>query len=395
MNIDKNIVKMTKIVKMKKIVYFASAVLLVLSSCTNEIGEESFVDKTNSISFDAYAYKTRAANYVNGDVSNSTEMRDGSFGVVGYTTIDNRLYLGTINKAIEQEWNSSSEAWDYAAPAELKYWPSCSMNFYAYFPYSASDDVFASTDNEADQPVMTIKNESGNQDVLFASHRGVSQTDKVGLNFKHAFSKIKSLTIQVNAEYVEVEVSKVKFLNTSTKGKIKVNNAGNASYETTENDEPRSFDLTPQTITKANINGVDLFGNEDNGYVFATNDALEHYVTGTGKDMWDGNKASLSEGTLSESDFICMELTCKVKAANHYLVGSERSYGTMYIPMRGTGANSENISELLAGRRYSYKVVMASNVGYDNNGDPIMLAPIRFAVNGVAGWDDVTVTITL
>ena len=378
---------------MKKIVYFASAVLLVLSSCTNEIGEESFVDKTNAISFDAYAYKTRAANYVNGDVNNSTAMRDGRFGVVGYTTNDNRLYLGTTNKAIEQKWNSS--AWDYAAPAELKYWPSCSMNFYAYFPYSASGDVFASTDNVDDQPVMTITNESGSQDVLFASHRGVSQTDKVGLNFKHAFSKIKSLTIQVDAEYVEVEVSKVKFLNTSTKGKIKVNNAGNASYETTDN-EPRSFDLsTPQTITKANTDGVELFGNDANGYVFATNDALEHYVTGTGKKMWDGNKGSLSGGTLSESNFICMELTCKVKAADHYLVGSERSYGTMYIPMRGTGANSENISELLAGRRYIYKVIMSGNVGYDNNGDPIMLAPIRFAVNEVAGWDDVTVTITL
>lgn len=387
MNIDRNIVKM------KKIVYFASAVLLVLSSCTNEIGEESFVDKTNAISFDAYAYKTRAARYVNGDVNDIDAMRGGSFGVVGYTTIDHRLYLGRADKAIEQKWNSN--AWDYAAPAELKYWPSCSMNFYAYFPYSASGDVFASTDNVDDQPVMTITNESGNQDVLFASHRGVSQTDKVGLNFKHAFSKIKSLTIQVDAEYVEVEVSKVKFLNTSTKGKIKVNNAGNASYEPADNDEPRSFDLTPQTITKANDNGVELFGNNANGYVFATNDALEHYVTGTGKDMWDGNKASLSEGTLSGSNFICMELTCKVKAANHYLVGSESGYGTVYIPMRGTGSNSENISELLAGRRYTYKVVMASNVGYDNNGDPIMLAPIRFAVNEVAGWGDVTVTITL
>lgn len=380
---------------MKKIVYFASAVLLVLSSCTNEIGEESFVDKTNAISFDAYAYKTRAANYVNGDVSNSTAMRDGRFGVVGYTTNDNRLYLGSTGKAIAQEWNSSSNAWDYAASTELKYWPSCSMNFYAYFPYSASGDVFASSDASGD--VMTITNESGSQDVLFASHRGVSQTDKVGLNFKHAFSKIKSLTIQVDAEYVEVEVSKIEFLNTSTKGKIKVNNAGNASYETTGSDETRSFDLsaTPQTITKNDANGVELFGNEDNGYVFATNATLEHYVTGTGKTMWDGNKGSLSGGTLSGSNFICMKLTCKVKAADHYLVGSESDYGMMYIPMRGTGANSENISEFLAGRRYIYKVIMASNVGYKDNGDPIQLAPIRFAVNEVAGWDDVTVTITL
>lgn len=381
---------------MKKIVYFASAVLLVLSSCTNEIGEKNFLYKTNAISFDAYAYKTRAASYVNGDVNNSAEMRDGRFGVVGYTTNDNRLYLGSTDKAIAQEWNSSSEAWDYAVPAELKYWPSCSMNFYAYFPYSVSGDVFASTDNIDDQPVMTITNESGNQDVLFACQCGVSQTDCTRLNFNHAFSKIKSLTIQVDAEYVEVEVSKVKFLNTSTKGKIKVNNAGNVSYETTNNDEPRSFDLTahPKVITTDDTNGVELFCNEDNGYVFATNATLAHYVTGTGKDMWNGNKGSLSGMTLSESDFICMELTCKVKAADHYFVGNESDYGRVYIPMCGTGS-SENISELLAGKRYIYKVIMSGNVGYDNNGDPIRLTPIRFDVNEVTGWDDVTVTITL
>lgn len=382
---------------MKKIVYFASAVLLVLSSCTNEISEESFVDKTNAISFDVYAYKVRADSYVNGDVNTSIEMRNGRFGVVGYTTNDNKLYLGSTGKAIAQEWNSSSNAWDYAVPTELKYWPSCSMNFYAYFPYSAEGDDFASTDNTDDQPVMTITNESGNQDVLFACQGGVSQTDYIRLTFKHAFSKIKSLTIRVDAEYVEVEVSKVEFMNTSTKGKIKVNNEGNASYEPTNNDECRSFDLTahPKIITTDDTNGVELFGNEDNGYIFATNATLKHDVIGTGKDMWNGNKGILSGRTLSESNFICMKLTCKVKAANHYLVGSESDYGIVYIPMCGTGANSENISELLAGRRYIYKVIMSGNVGYDNNGDPIHLAPIRFDVEEVTGWDDVTVTITL
>ena len=52
-----------------------------------------------------------------------------------------------------------------------------------------------------------------------------------------------------------MNVSKVEFLNTSTKGKIKVNNAGYASYETTNNDETRSFDLTahPKVITKDNV----------------------------------------------------------------------------------------------------------------------------------------------
>ena len=63
--------------------------------------------------------------------------------------------------------------------------------------------------------------------------------------------------------------------------------------------------------------------------------------------------------------------------------------------MRGTSTNSADISALLAGRRYTYKIVMTSNVGYKDNGEPIMLSPILFSVNEVANWSDVTVTINL
>ena len=382
---------------MKKLGYLTYAALLAFASCTNEINEEGFVDKANTISFSAYSNKTRA--YENCDVTISV-MKTGSFGVVGYTS-DNNLYLGSTNKAIEQIWNSTSNGWDYATPSDLKYWPANSMDFYAYFPYSAQGDVFAQSDASGD--VMTITNESGNQDILFARESGVSQTNYVPLYFKHALSKLKAVYIKVNAVDVQVEVQKITFLNTSTKGKIKVDYSGNASYETTSSDVPRSFDFTSATkMITYNANpsttyeGVELFGNDDNGYIFATNTNVQHNVKGTGKSLWSaGDKTSLGSSTLPNSNLVCMELDCKVIAAGHYLVGSPDAYGKMYIPMHGTSSNNADISELLAGRRYTYKVVMESNVGYDENGDPIMLAPIRFSVNEVTEWNDVTVTINL
>lgn len=382
---------------MKKFGYLTLAALLAFGSCTNEINEEGFVDKANTISFNAYSNKTRA--YENGD-ADIAKMKEGSFGVVGYTS-DNNLYLGSTDKAIEQRWNSTSNSWEYATPSDLKYWPANSMDFYAYFPYSAQGDVFAQSDASGD--VMTITNESGNQDILFARESGVSQTNYVPLHFKHALSKLKAVYIKVNAVDVQVEVKKITFLNTSTKGKIKVDYNGNASYETTSSDVPRSFDFTsePKTIAyNANPSttdeGVELFGNDDNGYIFATNTNDQHNVKGTGKSLWSaGDKTSLGSSTLPNSNLVCMELDCKVKAAGHYLVGSADAYGKMYIPMHGTSSNNADISELLAGRRYTYKVVMESNVGYDENGDPIMLAPIRFSVNEVPEWSDVTVTINL
>ena len=366
------------------------AALLTLGSCTNEINEEGFVDKANTISFNAYSNKTRA--YENGDVD-IAKMKEGSFGVVGYTS-DNNLYLGRTDKAIEQIWNNTGNCWDYATPSDLKYWPANSMDFYAYFPYSAQGDVFAQSD--ASGNVMIITNESGYQDVLFACEKNQAQTAHVPLRFHHALSKIASVNILVNQPDVEVEVQKIEFLNTSTKGKIKVDNSGNATYEPTPN-TTRSFDFSssPKKINYSPTDGVELFSNKDNGYIFATNSNLAHNVTGTGKTLWDSQKSSITTGSLSTSNLVCMKLTCKVQVAGTYLVGNASTYGEMYIPMQGISANSANISDLLAGRRYSYKIIMSSNVGYKENGDPIKSAPIKFSVNEVTPWNDVIVTINL
>ena len=210
-------------------------------------------------------------------------------------------------------------------------------------------------------------------------------------------SKIASVNILVNQPDVVVEVQKIEFLNTSTKGTIKVDNSGNATYEESTSNTTRSFDFSssPKEIDYSKTSGVTLFTNEDNGYIFATNSNPAHNVTGTGKTLWDSQKSSITTGYLSTSDLVCMKLTCKVQAASDYLVGDASTYGAMYIPMQGISANLADISELLAGRRYSYKIIMSSNVGYKDNGDPIKRSPIKFSVNEVTPWDDVTVTITL
>ena len=327
---------------MKKITYLTYAALLTLSNCTNEINEEGFVDKANTISFNAYSNKTRA--YENGDVD-IEKMKEGSFGVVGYTS-DNNLYLGYTNKAIEQRWNSTSNSWDYATPSDLKYWPQENMDFYAYFPYSTQGDVFAQSDASGD--VMTITNETGNQDVLFAYEKNQAQTAYVPLLFRHALSKISSVNILVNQPDVVVEVQKIEFLNTSTKGTIKVDNSGNATYEEPTSNTTRSFDFSssPKEIDYSKTDGVTLFTNEDNGYIFATNSNLANNVTGTGKTLWDSEKSSITTGYLSTSDLVCMKLTCKVQVASTYLVGNASTYGEMYIPMQGISTNSLNISDL-------------------------------------------------
>ena len=386
---------------MKKIGYFMGAALLTLGSCTNEINEEGFVDKAKTISFNAYPNKTRA---VEGDVT-SDNMKNDHFGVVGYKS-DNSIYLykGT-NSAVEQEWQTTgasgaSGTWEYSDMGDLKFWPSGSMDFYAYFPYS-DNATFAESNSSSD--VMTISNVDCSHDVLFAKHT-TSYIERVPLTFYHAFSKIESLNVEIKGGNVEsagvsIEIQKVEFINTSTSGDVLVDKSGIASYTAASPNVTLSKDFTSSTKTvNSTSKTAELINNTDKaeGYIFATNSSSSatNNVKGTEKSLWNGTKEVLNNSTLSNGNFACLKLTCRVKDNTHYLVGSDSSFGDMYIPLTGTDSNHSEITSFIAGKRYKYNIVWEHNVGFTDAGDPI-LKPILFNVSSVTGWDDVIVTITL
>ena len=391
---------------MKVKYFYLCAALFALNSCTNEIIEDGFVDKSNTISFNSYTSKSRA---VGADVT-TANMTGDNFGVAGYTE-NNDIYLyKNTNKGVEQKWNSTSSTWEYADLGDLKYWPNGTMDFYAYFPYS--DNVtFAGSDATGD--VMTIAGTTCAHDVLFAKATTAKVT-RVPLTFHHAFSKIKKLQIEMPSDgnlfqsKCQVTVQKVEFINTSTSGDIKVDNTGDASYKIATPNVTFKEDLTPVTINSTD-NSKALIDNGENakGYLFATNSssAATNNVKGTGKTLWDGEKTSVTSagGTLSGSELVCLKLTCKVWNGaddnKYYYVGSADAYGVMYIPISGNKITSIDPSgadktALFAGKRYTYNIIMKDNVGFTDEGDPI-LTPILFNVSSVDNWEDVTVTITL
>ena len=387
---------------MKTFGYISLAALLALASCTNEINEEGFVDKANTISFNAYSNKTRA---VTGDVT-SENMKNDNFGVVGYN--GNSIYLGSSNAAIQQTWKADENvtgggSWEYITQSDLKFWPSSgTMQFFAYFPFS--DNATFSESISENGTVMTIPNLTCNHDVLFASTNSLSYQERVPLTFYHAFSKIESLNVEIKGGNVEsaggsIEIQKVEFINTSTSGSVLVDNSGIASYTAASPNVTLSKDFTSSTKTvNSTSKTAELINNTDKaeGYIFATNSSSSatNNVKGTEKSLWNGTKEVLNNSTLSNGNFACLKLTCRVKDNTHYLVGSDSSFGDMYIPLTGTDSNHSEITSFIAGKRYKYNIVWEHNVGFTDAGDPI-LKPILFNVSSVTGWEDVTVTITL
>lgn len=398
---------------MKNFGYLTCAALLAFASCTNEINEEGFVDKANTISFSAYPNKTRV--YESGDINSATAMQNGSFGVVGYKS-GSTIYLGTTSSAISQSYNSETNHWEYTNPNDLAFWPEGAMDFYAYFPYAASGDTFAESipteSTSSDGTVMTINNATGNQDVLFASAIKQSYTDRVPLTFNHAFSKIKSVKIKVELNGVNVEVKKVEFINTtsSANSKVLVDKSGKASYgiatgETSTCGQELASAVTINSTGDYKDNGYTVWTSTDNKYLLATQGEDENYkVTGTNKAMWDGTTSGWSEGDmLSTKGLVCLKITGKVTTNNgaEYLVGSAVQDGEFYIPLKGgnhtsvgEGDTTDDLEHFFAGKRYSYSIIMKDNVGFKDNGDPI-LKPILFNVTSVDSWDDVNVTINL
>lgn len=367
---------------------------MTFCGCTNELAEEGFTDKTKALTFGAYTVKSRA--YAYGDVTIDKMKEDGSsFGVVGYSS--NNLYLGQTTKAAAQKWKSATNSWEYVDPTELRFWPNTNMDFYAYFPYTATA-AFTATNNTGD--VMTITtSDAANQDLLFAFAGNQAIQQRVPLTFHHAFSKIQAINISMTDDgtlasaNVEVEVKEVEIVGTATKGILNVNATGKASYANANT--TRHLDFEPAQPINKTSGALALCTEEDDAYVFATNTDERNNVVGMGKTLWNGTKSALAGDNLSDKiDMVYLKLKCKVKigGTSTYYVGNDSNYGYVYIPM--TSEDPGAITALEAGKRYVYNIAMRDNVGFKDNGDPI-LKPILFDVDEVEAWDEVTVNITL
>ena len=202
----------------------------------------------------------------------------------------------------------------------------------------------------------------------------------------------------------------LEFINTtsSKNSQILVNKSGKASYGTATGETSTCGHELSSSVaisTSSNADGYSVWDNNANKYLLATQGESNTYnVTGTNKAMWDGTKDGWNESDkLSTKGLVCLKITGKVTTHNgtEYLVGSADRDDDFYIPLKGTSHTSvgendttDDLEHFFAGKRYAYSIIMKDNVGFKDNGDPI-LKPILFSVSSVDAWDDVNVTINL
>lgn len=314
---------------------------------------------------------------------NSSNLKEYSFNVYAFKNdngTDGERFMGEDNDAgtggVKISHNGTK--WDYA---NVKYWPTGSLNFYAVSPVpkSDSDPIFYSW--QISQTTKKINymsyDEYGTEaqpyaDVMYAIATNKSKADgTVQLQFKHITSQIVFMAKKQPIENLDVKIKSIKLHNFETNGVFTI--------PTNRTDlQPIQSDWKYQSHSYTC--GLTVINKDDNDPI--TIDNTEAKDISSNKPMflipqklkkWETSHDINTAKTNNES---YLSIYCKIKLGNSYIIGSDTEYKTLYVPFE---------ADWKPGKRYVYTLVFGG--GYDDQGKPI-LTPIDF-VPSVEDWGNV------
>ena len=372
---------------MNKIYLFtaAFAVMASLSGCSDtELASIDTVQEKTPIGFHTVGSQMGSR----ADVINSTNLTDYSFNVYAFKNdngTDGERFMGEDNEAGTGGVNISYNGgkWSYTNQADLKYWPTGSLNFYAVSPVS-DNNIFSwqISQNTKKISVFTYdeyenpKDNPDNIDVMYAISKNQTKSlngGTVHMQFRHVLSQV-TFKARTQTANMEVIIEGVKICN--------VNFSGTFTLPPTDAD-PTQGNWTLSTVPLSNFTAVkgksiDI-GNTDtevsiDGPMLFIPQKLTKWATTAASpkttDQADNDKQSY------------LEISCKIKLDGSYIIGDENKFGKLYVPF---GADWQ------PGKRYVYTLIFGG--GYDEHGQPI-LTPINFEPS-VEKWEDTNKDINI
>lgn len=363
----------------------AFAVMASLSGCSDtELASIDTVQEKTPIGFHTVGSQMGSR----ADVINSTNLTNYSFNVYAFKNdngTDGERFMGEDNEAGTGGVNISYNGgkWSYTNQADLKYWPTGSLNFYAVSPVSDNNifswqisqntkKISVFTSDEYENP----KDNPDNIDVMYAISKNQTKSlngGTVHMQFRHVLSQV-TFKARTQTANMEVIIEGVKICN--------VNFSGTFTLPPTDAD-PTQGNWTLSTVPLSNFTAVkgksiDI-GNTDtevsiDGPMLFIPQKLTKWATTAASpkttDQADNDKQSY------------LEISCKIKLDGSYIIGDENKFGKLYVPF---GADWQ------PGKRYVYTLIFGG--GYDEHGQPI-LTPINFEPS-VEKWEDTNKDINI
>lgn len=370
---------------MKKNLFMtAAAIAALLTGCsTDEEIANIETSAKNAIGFNTVSNgaETKATIYGNG----STNF---DFDVFAFNSTSGKLFMGTHQTDFGHDGVDiiyKDGKWDYKNPADLAYWPTNNLDFYAVSPATYDNNLFGYLQwlilfNEQKIIYSTVDEFSKgtkNLDVMYAVAKQQTKNYNggvVNLNFKHTLSQVL-FRAKVQYEFMEVTINEMKIRNFYT--------GGTFTFPTDNNDPTQSnWTYTDRqhtaggggfTVKKAGT-GITASSTTEAQWITVENDPMLFIPqTLTAWKTTPESAVTKADGDSQKNSYL--EIAMKLTQKGQYLIGSETEYKTIYVPFS---------AEWQPGYRYIYTLNFGG--GYDEHGKP-MLTPITFEAS-VENWKD-------
>lgn len=361
---------------MKKVIFgtaLASMALLSACSSDNELANAE-TTANNAIGFHVVGNKAETrATPITPDNLTTTD-----FNVYAYINnaddTDGAPFMGgndTEHGTNGININHKGSDWDYTNKADLRYWPTTALNFYAVNPATTGmfSWQFSNTKKEITyncineykttyDPTAEDAKFHTNHDAMYAVAKSQTYSPdnggKVKFQFKHILSQVvfKAKTQYAN---MEVEIKEITIHNFRTGGTFTISSDTPAQSDWSLNNINQKSGFTVVKDKSIKVTKTDD----------ATSISTETPMLFVPQKLtkWDlkGNT-----GAADNAEQSYLKITCKIKQSDAYLIGSDSAFDVLYVPFE---------ADWQPGKRYIYTLIFGG--GYDAQGQAI-LKPINF-----------------
>ena len=353
----------------------AFAVMASLSGCSDtELASIDTVQEKTPIGFHTVGSQMGSR----AEIINSTNLTDYSFNVYAFNRkddgTDDAVFMGTNDEELGYSGVNISYQdgkWNYTNQADLKYWPTGSLNFYAVSP--ASDPIFYSWQiSQTKKEIRYLSYDEYGEgsypytDVMYAIATDKRKADNGGivkLQFKHITSQIVFMAEKTSN--LNVEIKSIKLHNFETSGVFTIPTDGTDpqqkswGYKSISNND--GFTVIKDATISVGTEATDISTKTP---MFLIPQTLTKWDTSHNIETANAKKESY------------LSIECKISIGDSYKLGSKSGYGTLYVPFE---------ADWKPGKRYVYTLIFGG--GYDKDGNPI-LQPINFEPS-VEDWGNV------
>lgn len=357
---------------MNKIYLFtaAFAVMASLSGCSDtELASIDTAQEKTPIGFHTVGSQmgSRAT------IITSSNLKDYSFNVYAFNRnddgTDGTVFMGTNDQAQGNEGgvniSYNDGKWDYTTPADLKYWPTNALNFYAVSPVSEDNhntwqiskdkkefNVFLH--NEYGDPVNSAKN----VDVMYAitpnQKKTTSNGGTVQMQFRHILSQV-SFKAKNDIPNMEVKIKGIEIYNFYNQAYFTLPTTEVAPTQTNWKWSEGLYTSKGFTVVKdksIDVGNTETLISMDGPMLFIPQKLIKWTTTAE-------SPKSITQADASKESYL--KISCRIKLDGSYRIGTETTFDNLYVPF---GADWQ------PGKHYVYTLIFGG--GYKQDGTPIL-----------------------